>query len=90
MTQEVNQSDSRHGLRKSKKQISSADVQQEVVRQERKNPKVLYAEQREQAMKRKEDDNFVRRFVNVGNFIQNQFAGDHRRRLKVHSEHSAV
>ncbi len=35
-----------------------------------------------QAQRKKEDDNFTKRFVNLGNFIQNQYANDYRRRIK--------
>lgn len=45
-------------------------------------PKQLYADKVKSLTRRKEEDTFIKRFVNIGNFIQNQFANDYRRRIK--------
>jgi hypothetical protein len=38
---------------------------------------------------KKEDESFTRKFVNLGNFMQNQFINDHRRRIKTEIEQQA-
>jgi hypothetical protein len=43
---------------------------------------MTYIEKRNHSFKRREDENFTKRFVNLGNFIQNQYANDYRRRIK--------
>lgn len=52
--------------------------------------RATYVDRSKQAKRKKEDDNFTKRFVNLGNFIQNQYANDYRRRIKTQLENRAA
>ena len=55
-----------------------------------KKPKVTYKNQKVIEMKRKDEENWTKRFINLGNFIQSQFANDYRRKQKTQSNYAAV
>lgn len=48
--------------------------------------RLTYIDKRHNSFKRKEEESFTKRFVNLGNFIQNQYANDYRRRIKTELE----
>jgi hypothetical protein len=41
-----------------------------------------YVQKKTHYYKNKEEDFFLKKFINLGNFIQNQYASEHRRRIK--------